>query len=80
MALPRVLLATFVAVLLTHSHTAAAAEATLMLLRDAVNEGAVCLDGSPPGYYFRPGPHELLCMKFGATSASALVSMQCRIR
>ena len=32
-----------------------AAEANLVLLEDAVSTGAVCLDGSPPGYYFRPG-------------------------
>lgn len=30
-------------------------EADLVLLKDAVNEGAVCLDGTPPGYYFRKG-------------------------
>ena len=55
MTLARLVLATFVVVLLAFSHTAAAAEAVLTLLKDAVSEGAVCLDGSPPGYYFRPG-------------------------
>lgn len=29
--------------------------AKLVLLNDAVSKGAVCLDGSPPGYYLRPG-------------------------
>eukprot|EP00897_Mesotaenium_endlicherianum_P010820 jgi/Mesen1/9767/ME000007S09829 len=27
----------------------------LVLVSDAADEGAVCLDGSAPGYYFRPG-------------------------
>ena len=35
--------------------TADAAGLNKVLLNDAVNEGAVCLDGSPPGYYFRAG-------------------------
>ncbi len=30
-------------------------EANLVLLTDAVQLGAVCLDGSAPGYYFKPG-------------------------
>ena len=30
-------------------------EAKLTLLHDAVNEGAVCLDGTAPGYYMRKG-------------------------
>jgi len=29
---------------------------TLYLLTDAVKDGAVCLDGSPAGYYYRPAP------------------------
>ena len=32
-----------------------AREARLVKLDDAVNDGAVCLDGSPPGYYYREG-------------------------
>jgi len=30
-------------------------DATLVLLTDAVTDGAVCLDGSPSAYYFLPG-------------------------
>ena len=30
-------------------------DGNLVLLNDAVEEGAVCLDGSAPGYYFRQG-------------------------
>lgn len=30
-------------------------EATLILLKHGIKKGAVCLDGSPPGYYFREG-------------------------
>ena len=35
--------------------SAFAKEANLVLLKDAVKDGAVCLDGSPPGYYYRKG-------------------------
>lgn len=45
----------FVASLLVSSCSAEPAEAKLVLLDDAVSEGAVCLDGTAPGYYFRPG-------------------------
>ena len=45
----------FAASLLISIHSAEAAEAKLVLLKDAVSEGAVCLDGTAPGYYFRPG-------------------------
>ena len=41
---------------------AAAANASLVKLSDAVNQGAVCLDGSAPGYYFRQGG----CAKIGS--------------
>lgn len=44
-----------IAFILSHSHSGESVPATLVLLHDAVNEGAVCLDGSPPGYLFRPG-------------------------
>ncbi|XP_064394259.1 uncharacterized protein LOC135341593 [Halichondria panicea] len=27
----------------------------LVLMKDGISMGAVCLDGTPPGYYFRPG-------------------------
>ena len=48
------MLATIVAAFFVF-RVADAGEANLVLLEDAVNTGAVCLDGSPPGYYFRPG-------------------------
>ena len=38
--------------------TADAAVLNKVLLDDAVNDGAVCLDGSAPGYYFRPGDQQ----------------------
>ena len=44
-----------VASLLVSSCSAKPAEAKLVLINDAVSEGAVCLDGTAPGYYFRPG-------------------------
>lgn len=44
-----------IAFILSHSHSGEAVPATLVLLHDAVKEGAMCLDGSPPGYLFRPG-------------------------
>lgn len=28
----------------------------LILVQDEVKNGAVCLDGTPPGYYFRSSP------------------------
>ena len=34
---------------------ALAREANLVKLDYAVKDGAVCLDGSPPGYYYREG-------------------------
>ena len=45
----------FAASLLVSSCSAEPAEAKLVLINDAVSEGAVCLDGTAPGYYFRPG-------------------------
>ena len=40
--------------------TADAAVLNKVLLNDAVNEGAVCLDGSAPGYYFRAGEQQAM--------------------
>ena len=38
--------------------------ANLVLLSDAVTDGAVCLDGSPSAYYFRPGSlNKILILK-----------------
>ena len=47
----------FVAVVLAHfcGSAEAAVKLNKVLLNDAVNQGAMCLDGSPPGYFFRPG-------------------------
>ena len=46
----------FVAVVLAlFCSSAEAVELNKVLLNDAVNQGAMCLDGSPPGYFFRPG-------------------------
>jgi len=44
------LLIVFAATVLQSSASAA----TLTLLKDAVNQGAMCLDGTPTGYYFSP--------------------------
>ena len=45
----------FVAAYLVLVSPAAAKDASLVKLSDAVSQGAVCLDGSAPGYYFRQG-------------------------
>ncbi|XP_065183346.1 uncharacterized protein LOC135814192 [Sycon ciliatum] len=38
-----------------HEHARQAEPSPLTLLPDAVAKGAVCLDGTAPGYYWRPG-------------------------
>ena len=55
MANPSAVVLVFAAVLLLWCHTAGAVGLNKVLLNDAVSEGAVCLDGTAPGYYFRSG-------------------------
>ena len=40
--------------LLCATSSSLAATGKLVLIEDAVSEGAVCLDGTPPGYYYKP--------------------------
>ena len=45
----------FLSVIFCYISCGLAQDANRVLLDDAVKEGAVCLDGSAPGYYFRQG-------------------------
>lgn len=42
-------------IVLSCVHQGGAVDPVLVPLTDYVQQGAVCLDGSTPGYYFRPG-------------------------
>lgn len=50
----------FLSVIFCYISCGLAQDGNRVLLDDAVKEGAVCLDGSAPGYYFRQGGAAML--------------------